>query len=134
MHNLEKRGTLDHHSRDQRNPQDHQVIFTCHYYFNVSYILLREIILLIDIHLLYGRKHTLHCGDSDPNTPPGDWFHNGAPIDRYNRSYTIANATFSDDGEYQCRRNGGYVLSSPLQVHVYGKIYCKSNMCTLSML
>ena len=71
--------------------------------------------------LAYGSKHTLYCGDSDPNTPPGDWFHDLKEIGWYSRSYTITNATFSDDGEYQCRRKGANVFSSPLQVYVYGK-------------
>ena len=39
----------------------------------------------------------------------------------YSRSYTIINATFDDDGEYQCRRNGRNVFPSPLEVEVYGK-------------
>ena len=77
----------------------------------------------IGFNLLYGSDRTLFCGDSDPNTPPGDWLHDGAFFDRYNRSYTIKNASFSDDGEYQCRRNGENVLPSPLQVNVYGKSY-----------
>ena len=71
---------------------------------------------------MYGGEQTLWCGESGPNTPPGYWFHDGAPLGVYSRSYTIANATFSDDGEYQCRRNGTNVLFSPLQVDVYGKI------------
>ena len=79
------------------------------------------IILKIGTNLLYGGQHTLHCGDSDHNIPPGDWYHDGAPLDVYSRSYTIANATFSDDGEYQCRRNGTNVFSFPLQVYVHGK-------------
>ena len=70
---------------------------------------------------LYGSKQTLYCGDSDPDTPPGDWFHDGTQLTKHSRSYTIANATFDDDGEYQCRRNGTNVFSSPLQVDVYGK-------------
>ena len=74
----------------------------------------------------------MYCGDSNPNTPPGDWFHDGKPLGMYSKSYTITNATFSDDGEYQCRRNGGNALS--LKVHVYGKSYCKYNMCTLTMI
>ena len=59
----------------------------------------------------------MYCGDSNP----GDWFHDGKPLGMYSKSYTITNATFSDDGEYQCRRNGTNVFSSPLQVDVYGK-------------
>ena len=71
--------------------------------------------------VLYGKSLTIYCGDSDPNTPPGDWYHDGAPLGVYNRSYTIANATFDDDGEYECRRNGTNVSSFPLLVNVYGK-------------
>ena len=74
----------------------------------------------------------MYCGDSNLITPPGDWFHDGKPLGMYSKSYTIINATFSDDGEYQCRRYGGNAFS--LQVHVYGKSYCKSNMCTLTMI
>ena len=70
---------------------------------------------------MYSSEQTLYCGDSDPNTPPGDWFYDGKPLGAYSRHYTITNATFSDDGEYQCRRNGTNVFSSPLQVDVYGK-------------
>ena len=70
---------------------------------------------------MYGRDHTLYCGDSDPNTPPGDWFHDGKRVNWYNRRYTITNATFSDDGEYQCKRNGTNVFSTPVKVDVYGK-------------
>ena len=66
-------------------------------------------------------EHTLYCGGSDHNTPPGDWFHDGKPLGVYSRSYTIANATFSDDGKYQSRRNGKNVYPSPLQVYVFGK-------------
>ena len=71
--------------------------------------------------LFYGRTHTLYCGDSDPNTPPGEWFLNGKLLGMYSRSYTITNATFEDDGEYQCVRKGSRVFSSPLLVDVYGK-------------
>ena len=71
---------------------------------------------------MYGGEQTLWCGESGPNTAPVDWFHDGVPLGVYKRSYTISNATFSDDGEYQCRRNGTKLLSSPLQVDVYGKI------------
>ena len=77
--------------------------------------------LVIEILQLYGSEQTLYCGDSDPNTPPGDWYHDGAPLRAYRSSYTISNANFSDDGEYQCRRNETNVLPSPLQVDVYGK-------------
>ena len=80
-----------------------------------------QITLPIDINLLYGRTHRLHCGDSDRNTAPGYWFHDGGLLGLYSRSYIIANATFDDDGEYQCRRNGTNVFSSPLQVDVFGK-------------
>ena len=71
--------------------------------------------------MLYGDALTLYCDESTPNNPPGSWFHDGAPLGKYSRSYTIANATFDDDGEYQCRRNGRNVFSTPLKVHVYGK-------------
>ena len=70
---------------------------------------------------MYGAEHTLYCSDSDPSTSPGDWFHDSVPLGVYSKSYTITNATFSDDGEYQCRRNGRNVISSPLQVDVFGK-------------
>ena len=70
---------------------------------------------------MYSSEQTFYCGDSHPNTPPGDWFHDGKPLGVYSRSYTITNATFSDDGDYLCRRNGTNVFSSPLQVDVYGK-------------
>ena len=70
---------------------------------------------------LYGSEQTIYCGDSDSNTPPGHWFHDGAPLTRFGRSYTITNATFDDDGKYQCKRNGTKVFSTPLQVDVYGK-------------
>ena len=71
--------------------------------------------------MLYGGQHTLYCGDSDPNTQPGDWLHDGKLLNVFNRSYTIANAVFSVDGEYQCKRKGVDVLSPPVQVYVYGK-------------
>ena len=70
---------------------------------------------------LYGSEQTIYCGDSDSKTPSGHWLHDGAPLAEHNRSYTITNATFDDDGEYQCRRNGTNVFSSPLLVDVYGK-------------
>ena len=76
---------------------------------------------VIGITVLYGGEHKMYCGDSDPDTPPGDWFHDGKPLGWYNSTKTITNATFSDDGEYQCWRKEGNVYSSPLQVHVYGK-------------
>ena len=73
----------------------------------------------VDIKVWYGYTQTLFCGDSVPHTPPGHWFHNGEQLDVYSRSYTITYANFSDDGEYQCRRNGRNVYSTHLIV--YGK-------------
>ena len=72
--------------------------------------------------MLYGSQHTLYCGDAGPNTPPGEWFHDGAPLTNSSSSYTIATATFSDDGEYQCRKNGENIFSSSFQVYVFGEI------------
>ena len=69
--------------------------------------------------MLYGYTQTLFCSDSVAHTPPGDWYHNGKKLDVYSRNYTIANAAFNDDGEYQCRRNGTNVYSTHLKV--YGK-------------
>ena len=71
--------------------------------------------------VVYGTELTLYCGDSKHDTPPGDWYHNSAPLGVHNKSYTIANANFENDGEYQCKRNGGNVYSTPLKVFVYGK-------------
>ena len=62
-----------------------------------------------------------YCGESDHSTTPGNWYHDGEPLGVYSRIYTITNATFDDDGEYQCRRNGSIASSSPLKVDVYGK-------------
>ena len=76
-----------------------------------------------DFKVLYGNALTIYCDDSTPNTPPGDWFHDGVPLKVHSRSYTITNATFDDDGEYQCRRNGRNVFSTPLKAYVYGKTY-----------
>ena len=73
--------------------------------------------------MLFGDALTLYCDESEPNTPPGDWYHDGKQLHMTSRRYTIANATFNDDGEYQCRRNGKNVFSTPLKVYVYGKIY-----------
>ena len=70
--------------------------------------------------MAYGGQHTLYCGDSHHDIQPGDWYHDDIAIGKYRRSYTIANATFSDDGEYQCRRNGTNVFSL---VYVHGKSY-----------
>ena len=78
-------------------------------------------ILSTGIPQLYNSEQTLYCGDSDPNTPPGYWLHNGVLLHIYSRSYIIPNATFQDDGEYQCRRNETNVFSSPLLVEVYGE-------------
>ena len=78
-------------------------------------------LLSLEIRLRYGKTRTIYCGNSDHNTPPGDWLHDGKPLGVYSRSYTIIDATFDDDGEYQCRRNGRNVFFSPLEVHVYGK-------------
>ena len=71
--------------------------------------------------MFYGRTHTLYCGDSDPDTPPGEWLLNGESLGVNSRSYNITNATFDDDGMYQCMRNGSGVFSTPLQVDVYGE-------------
>ena len=79
------------------------------------------IILKIGFNLLYGSQLTLHCGNSNHATTEGEWFLNGFTLRVYSRSYTITNATFKDDGEYQCRRNGTHAISSPLQVYVHGK-------------
>ena len=67
--------------------------------------------------VLYGTQQTLYCGDS----VSGEWYHNGIKLGTYNRSYTISNANFDDDGEYQCRRNGKNLLLSPFKVYVYGE-------------
>ena len=71
--------------------------------------------------MLYGDALTLYCGDSEPDTSPGHWFHGDKSLNMNSRSYTITNATFEDDGEYQCIRNGRNVFSTPLKVYVYGK-------------
>ena len=70
--------------------------------------------------MVYGTELTLYCGDSKHDTPSGDWSHDGAPLGVHNKSYTIANATFECNGEYQCSRNGKDVFSTPLKVFVYG--------------
>ena len=70
---------------------------------------------------MYGEEYTLYCGRSDPNTPPGEWFLDKLPLHVYSRRYTIPNATFTDDGEYQCRRNGEDVYPTPLKVLVFGE-------------
>ena len=75
-------------------------------------------ILLVSV-VLYGDTFKLHCGGSPQ---PGDWFYNDRlPLGVYSYIYTITNADFSDDGEYQCRRNGVNVLGSPVEVIVYGE-------------
>ena len=71
----------------------------------------------IEFKVLYGMEQTLYCGDS----LPGEWYHDGEKLGVYSRSYTISNANFDDDGEYQCRRNGKNVLPSSFKVYVYGK-------------
>ena len=77
-------------------------------------------ILVIGIPQAYGGTQTLYCGNVDDDAP-GEWFHNGKSLKEHSKDYNITNATFDDDGEYQCRRNGRNVFSSPLQVDVYGK-------------
>ena len=72
----------------------------------------------------FGGTLTLYCGDSDLTISPGNWYHDGEPLGVYSRIYTIRNATFDDDGKYQCIVNGSGALSSPFQVDVYGKSYC----------
>ena len=67
---------------------------------------------------LYGNNHSLHCGGSPL---PGEWFLNGLSTGVNNRTYTITNADFNDDGYYQCRRNGVDALNPPLEVIVYGE-------------
>ena len=81
---------------------------------------------IIFIHVLgipqaYDGTQTLYCGNLAEDAQPGEWFHNGVSLGARSKEYTIANATFDDDGEYQCRRNGTNVFSSPLQVDVFGK-------------
>ena len=71
--------------------------------------------------LFHGSTHTLYCGDSDPNAQPGEWYLNGELLQMFSRSYTITDATFDDDGEYQCWRNGRGVFLFPLKVEVYGE-------------
>ena len=91
------------------------------YQLNINIIDYVATIFPIGLNLLYGSKQTLYCGDSDPSTPPGDWYHNGYSLYEHSRRYTIKNATFSDDGLYQCRRNGADVFNPPLKIDVYGK-------------
>ena len=90
--------------------------------------------IVIDLKVLYGNARTLYCDESATNTPPGAWFHDGAPLGVYSRSYTIANATFDDDGEYQCRRNGTNVFSIPLKFYVYGEILHNTHFMAISNL
>ena len=71
--------------------------------------------------MLYGSQHILYCGDSDSDTQPGDWFHNGVPLDKYSKSIRIPYATFRHSGQYQCRRNGTNVFRQPLRITVYGE-------------
>ena len=68
--------------------------------------------------VLYGKNHELHCGGGPL---PGYWFHNDEPTGVNSNTYTITNANFSDNGEYQCRRNGVDALDPPLEVIVYGE-------------
>ena len=75
----------------------------------------------IDISVLYGSKYALYCSDSDLDTTPGDWYHDGGPLHVYSWSLFITSATFDDDGGYQCRKQGRNVFNPPLQVYVYGK-------------
>ena len=49
------------------------------------------------------------------------WFHNGLSTGVNSNTYTITNADFSNDGEYQCRRGGVDVLPTPLKIIVYGE-------------
>ena len=81
----------------------------------------------IGIRLFHGRTHTLYCGDSDPNAQPGEWYLNGESLRVFSRSYTITDATFDDDGEYQCRRNGSGVFHFTLKVKVYGEYFNSVN-------
>ena len=69
----------------------------------------------------YGSTVLLYCGQSDHTTPSGNWSHDSVPLGVNSRVYTITNATFDDDGEYQCIGNGSGVFSSPLKVDVYGE-------------
>ena len=71
--------------------------------------------------MLYGSQHILYCGDSDPDTLPGDWFRNGAPLNIYSNSIKIPYATFWHSGQYQCRRNGTDAFSQPFRIIVYGE-------------
>ena len=66
---------------------------------------------------LYGGSFTLYCGGS----LPGEWFHDGSSTGVNSNNYTITNADFSHDGEYQCWRDGVEALGEPLQVIVYGE-------------
>ena len=72
--------------------------------------------------MLYGSKHALYCGDSDPDNTLGDWYRDSVPlVGEYGWNYTITSATFNDDGKYQCRKKGRNVFRPFLQVYVYGK-------------
>ena len=77
----------------------------------------------IGIIVLYGNQHILYCGDSDPDTLPGDWFRNGAPLNIYSRGIIIPYATFGDSGQYQCKRNGTNVFPQPIRIIVYGECW-----------
>ena len=77
-------------------------------------------IIVIGIPQAYGGAQTLYCGNVDDDAP-GEWFHNGKSLKKHSKYHKITNATFDDDGEYQCRRNGTIFFSSPLVVDVYGK-------------
>ena len=99
------------------------ILYIYNYYIYIYIFISFRIIFPIGIDLLYGGEYTLYCGDRDTNIRPGQWLRDGIHLGAYGRSYTITNATFSDDGKYQCRRNGKNVYPSPLQVYVFGKSY-----------
>ena len=66
--------------------------------------------------LLY--SYNVTCGRSSQS---GEWFNNGLSTGMNSNVYTITNANFSHDGEYQCKRGGVNVLDPPLLVIVYGE-------------
>ena len=96
----------------------------CAYYTYVLCVLcvlycysIKVIVSILISELLYGGNYTLHCGGGGP----AEWFHNDLSTGVNSNTYTITNANFSHNGEYQCRRNGVDALNPPLEVIVHGE-------------
>ena len=62
---------------------------------------------------------SLKCGEVGSCVPKGDWHHNGELLQRNSTTtLTVRNATFENDGTYQCVNRG---LNNSYLVAVYGE-------------